>query len=333
MSSDFDSEFSKRAPDELPPVDPPSAKFIMQLFVVPFLVVVVLVCVLLLVYGLFGKVASSPRDALDYVQTIRAGNENRRWRAAYELASLIHNEPQLRRDAKLQSDLSELLQDELRKPIDARNAETLQYLALALGAFDRLDLGAVDALVAALSEKVEPRVRAAAAQSVARQAAKPDNGIDAARVVPALVSAARDNESETRQHAAYALGYFDSAEARNALAELVGDDNRLVRYNAAAALARLDDPAALNVLREMLSTRDLELAFAAELKDRTGPTQNMIDAVQLEALAALSDASASGKTQVSSTLRADLEMLAESGPRNIQLEARGLLKNLQSSVK
>src|SRR5262249_33066092 len=92
-------------PHELPPVDPPSARFIMQLFVIPFLVVVVLVCLLLLVYGLFGKLATSSRDAIDYVQTIRSGNENRRWRAAYELASLIQNEPSLARDSKLQDEI------------------------------------------------------------------------------------------------------------------------------------------------------------------------------------------------------------------------------------
>lgn len=346
MSTDPNSRGEGKPPVELPPVDPPSAKFILQLFVIPFLVVIVLVCVLLLVYGLFGKLAAGSRDALEHVQIIRSGNENRRWRAAYELASLIHNEPSLAKDDQLRRDLSTLLVDELNKPANELKSETPQYLALALGAFDRLDGledpqpgTALGALMRALDDSAPAAVRAAASQSLSRQAAKPGHGIPANVVVPGLVATTKTTSAESpdaaveaRQHAAYALGYFDTPESRAALAEAVGDENRLVRYNAASSLARLDDLAGLPVLREMLSTKELESAFAQALKDRAGPTRTMIEAVQTEALLALGDALDRGESKLVDTLLPELEALAKGESATVAIEARSLLKKRQEQA-
>ncbi len=336
MSESLPPSHHKTPLIDLPPVDPPSAKFILQLFVIPFLVVVLLVCALLLVYGLFGKIASGSKDALEHVQIIRSGNENRRWRAAYELASLIHNEPSLASDAKLRADLSQLLIDELKKPVDGMKVETPQYLALSLGAFESLDgldtlapNSALAALLQALAETSPAAVRAAAAQSLSRHAAKPGHHLPPAAVVPALAVATKAKDIEVRQHAAYALGYFDTPESRAALAESLGDDSRLVRYNAGSALARLDDPAALQVLREMLSTKDLQSAFENELKDRAEPTNTMIEAVQSEAVFALNDAVTEGRTQLVDQLKSELEMIAQDDSKSLGIKVRELLKKRQ----
>jgi len=78
---------------DLPPVEAPSAGFIVQLFVIPAVVVLVVICVWLL----FGKLAGGERDAMEYVRLIRASSGNWRAanRAAFELASLIQNDPKL----------------------------------------------------------------------------------------------------------------------------------------------------------------------------------------------------------------------------------------------
>src|SRR5436309_14192952 len=96
---------------DLPPVEAPSAGFIVQLFVIPAIVVAVVIVVWLL----FGKLAGGERDVLEYVRTIRSDNVNRRWRAAYELASLIQNDRKLAKDPVLLGQLTSLLDEELTK--------------------------------------------------------------------------------------------------------------------------------------------------------------------------------------------------------------------------
>src|SRR6516165_6784046 len=84
---------------DLPPVEAPSASFVVQLFVIP----AVVVAVVIVVWLLFGKLAGGERDATEYVRQLRAPNANWRAanRAAFELASLIQNDPKLASDPKL----------------------------------------------------------------------------------------------------------------------------------------------------------------------------------------------------------------------------------------
>jgi hypothetical protein len=298
--------------------------------------VVILVCVLLLVYTFFGKLASNSRDAIEHVRVIRSGNENRRWRAAYELASLIQNEPSLAHDDKLQDELSTLLSDELKKPADKSEPKTPQYLALALGRFDRLTgidqeppSGSVAALLSALGSKASSDVRAAAAQSLALQAAKPGSGLQPQQIAPALIEASQSKDPVVREYSAYALGYFDTPEGRIALAVRLTDESPNVRYNAAVSLARLDDPRALTLLREMLSNGELAATFSQDLKTQPGPTRAHIEAIQIEALSALADALVRKHTRLVRQLVPDITNLAKTAPPNIQVEATDLLKKLQ----
>ena len=57
---------------ELPPVEAPSAGFVVQLFVIPAAVVVVVV----IVWLLFGKLAGGERDAMEYVRQLRLPEAN-----------------------------------------------------------------------------------------------------------------------------------------------------------------------------------------------------------------------------------------------------------------
>ena len=59
---------SPRHLPDLPPVEPPSAGFVVQLFVIPAVVVVVVI----IVWLLFGKLAGGERDAMEYVRQLRS---------------------------------------------------------------------------------------------------------------------------------------------------------------------------------------------------------------------------------------------------------------------
>jgi hypothetical protein len=327
---------------DLPPVEPPSAKFIMQLFVIPFLVVVVLVAFLLMVYMMFGNLATGGRDATEFVQEIRSANENRRWRAAFELASLIHNDPGLARSPNLLGELTALLDEELRKPEGQVDAPVAQYLAAAIGSFQTLrpkpgsPAEPAATLAGALRKRYPVEVRSAAAEALSRLAVQLEPAqrgpLDDPAVVGALVEASRAESPEVRQRAAYALGGFDQPEAVEALRErAAADPDRLARYNAAAALARRDDPAASPVLREMLSPPDLAAVFAEELKSDPNVARGRIEAIEREALRNLDQAVRAGHRRLAESLRPDLQALARSGSRTVQVEVKNLLQSLPNS--
>ncbi len=95
----------------MPPVEAPSAGFIVQLFVIP----AVVVAIVIVVWLLFGKLAGGERDVREYVRLLRESETN--WRssigAAFELASLIQNDARLASDATLLGELTDLLDHDL----------------------------------------------------------------------------------------------------------------------------------------------------------------------------------------------------------------------------
>src|SRR5215218_1860060 len=161
---------------DLPPVEAPSAGFIVQLFVIP----AVIVAVVIVVWLLFGKLAGGERDAMEYVRLLRSPDAH--WRAAYELASLIQNDPRLAADPKLLGELTDLLAHDLDQD---QSPELTRYVALTLGAFRTLDARSTDGRpvdpLATLARALEPKqpveVRKAAAISLAKQAARLDGNL------------------------------------------------------------------------------------------------------------------------------------------------------------
>jgi hypothetical protein len=98
----------------LPPVAPPSGKFIVQLFLVPGIIVVVAVILLMGATWLVG--GESTPDAL--LAHLENSNEQVRWRAANEIAQRLTRDDNLASDPKVALRLSSLLQkamDELNK--------------------------------------------------------------------------------------------------------------------------------------------------------------------------------------------------------------------------
>jgi hypothetical protein len=311
-------------PADLPPVEPPSAGFIVQLFVIP----AAIVAVVIVVWLLFGKLAGGERDAMDYVERIRSGNDKQRWRAAHELASLIGNDPRLAKDGALLGKLAGLLDDELRKEGDD---QLKVYLAVALGVFQTLDVpsgGTADPLATlakALAARQSTEVRRAAAESLAKQASRLDGQLDDPTTARALAEAGDDPEPELRKRATFALGFFGGDLAADALRKRIHDEDREVRYNAAVALGRRGDPEALPVFREMLSPADL--ARVVKL-DNPQEKRNQIEAIELVALRALETSVQAGRPSLAQVLRREVTALTTSDLAGVRMEAEALLKSL-----
>ena len=340
MSSDPNEPLIRRdTPTELPPVEPPSARFIVQLFVIPAAIVLVLVVAYLAFVQLpFGRLANGGRDVMDYVRSIKGDNEHRRWRSAQDLANLINNDAQLAKDPRLLGELTNLFRDKLGHP-DKKSPELAVYLALALGRFqitkanpvEGVALDPVEELARAVADGDQPpEVRVAAASSLANLAAQIRGKSDEGDVVKALALASAASDPEVRAQASYALGFYDVEAAHAALRTRVEEDEaQFVRYNAAVALTRLGDPAAARVLKEMLSPADL-----AQLVKRSTPseTQTAIEAVQLEALWALDAAPEEKRRGLARQVLSELENLSKVAPKNVRMEAQNVLQKIQKSA-
>ncbi len=312
---------------DLPPVEAPSAGFVVQLFVIPALVVVVVIVVWLL----FGKLAGGERDAMEYVRQLRLPTAN--WRSAFELASLIQNDPAIAADPKLLGELTDLLSHELDTNSDP---DLTRYVALTLGAFQTLEgrtqsgqpIDPIVPLCRALEPKYDTPIRIAAAASLAKQAARLDGRLDDPRAIKALSETAVNGEPQLRKVAVYALGFFGGPTATEVLRERIrADEDRFTRYNAAVALGRRGDPAAEATLREMLSTADLDKVVEIE-----SPTekQNKIEAIQLEALKALQTALRNNSPQLARSLRPEVEKLTKSGLVSVRSQALEVLRGTAS---
>ena len=72
----------------LPEVQPPSAGFIVQLFVVPAVIVLIIVAV----YVLFGRLASGEADWRQLVTDVKSENSHVRWRSALTLAQVLQDD-------------------------------------------------------------------------------------------------------------------------------------------------------------------------------------------------------------------------------------------------
>jgi hypothetical protein len=308
---------------DLPPVEAPSAGFIVQLFVIPAIVVFVVI----LVWLLFGKLAGGERDAMAYVEALKTPSAS--WRTAHELASLLQNDPKLSNDPRLLGELTELLARDLKQ---SDNPRLTSYLALSLGNFHTLDaksangekVDPIATLREALEAKQPQQVRIAAAVSLAKHAARLEGKLDDAKAVHALSEAAKNGEPALRQVVAYALGFFGGEPAAQTLREMLNDEDRDARYNAACALARRDDPAARGILREMLSSRDLNRVLQFSNPANKSST---IEFLEVQAVRSLQTAVSHGHTTLARQLLPDLEELSKSGLVTVRNEAQALLNS------
>jgi hypothetical protein len=248
------------APDDLPPVQPPSAGFLVQLFVVPGIIVAIIVVVWVMVDWL----AHMESDPQKYVDGLRRDTPDV-WQKAEQLAEMLRSDRsnQFRGNAKLAESLGEILNEKLKAGLLDEGSINLRiYLSSALGQFNTSE--GLPALLKAASTNRDPKelpVRRAALDAIGmlvwnlQKAGSPPERRElpnGSELTSTLLEAARDPEPVIRLRGAFVLGIVGGEQANDRLKKMLDDPNREVSFNAATALARHGDPAAVKTLLKML---------------------------------------------------------------------------------
>jgi HEAT repeat protein len=241
----------------LPPVEPPSVGFLVQLFFVPGVIVAIIVGVWLTFHWL----AHLGNDPQAYLRTLRRNSEGR-WQAALNFANDLRGPGggALKADAALATEVASVLDDEVAKGRTNEQSQQLKlYLCRALGEFSVPE--AVPPLVARASDLGDLETARAAVEALAvltTNLVDAGSGLnDHQKVVDVVVAASKSDDQRLRGSAAFALGIVGGNDAATQLIVMQSDASDDVRFNAATALARLGRDEAYETLAEMLALTDL----------------------------------------------------------------------------
>jgi HEAT repeat protein len=306
--------------DLLPPVEPPSAGFIIQLFVVPALIVLVIVGVWLSFNWLVRRTATRPQDL---IQGLEQGPSIARWQRASELADMLRNErfAEFRKNPDAAAHVARILDREIESGgMNEDEVEFRKYLAYALGEFE-VQQG-IDVLLKAAQTERDPRevtVRDAALRAIAvriynlRQLDAPQE-LTHPELEPALLRLAGDEDPAIRLQAAFALGHLGTPAAIERLEVMVDDPHADTRYNAAVALAVRGNAKAVETLAEML---DLE-EMTSGRQQINSQTEALHQGVNVRtAIAAAQDLARQNPDADLSPVIEALERLAEADPGSL----------------
>ncbi len=277
--------------ESLPPVTPPSAGFIVQLFLVPAVIVMAIVGV----WALFGRLAATNHDVEDLVVELRSNNKHRRDRAMVSLAQSIEADralgdegQQLASQPAVATELVNVFRDRLdgvreideirvpkgeggdalrRRTESARERERLKSLTMTARALGLLDVPRVvaPALMEGMDREHDPEVRKDCINSISVIASRATENEDdellaelaaTPGLVEALIDVTFDPGDESaemlRDTATFGLGLLPTDEARDRLLVLAEHANAETRYNAAIGLARQNSTAGLPVFASIL---------------------------------------------------------------------------------
>jgi len=259
----------------LPPVEPPSAGFILQLFVVPAVIVLAVVMMWLLVTTMASQ---GDQDPVKIVAALRSSNQAR-WQKAEELANMLRLEkryPEIKNNSELVVELAKLLDEEVEAGLDDKNSISLRYyLCRVLGEF-YVD-GGVEVLLKTAREDPERDVRREAINALAVLSnafgdLEPPKSVEHPQLLETFKTLANDEDDLLRSQTAFALGVFAMSPSADPLLmselELLVDDLYSdARYNAALGLARQGNLKAVAAVTEMFDTE----ALAMNTKNETTP--------------------------------------------------------------
>ena len=271
-----------------------SRNVLYQFVIFPLGVVVVAVVIFLL----FGKLATNDETIPDYLNSIRSGSSHERWQAAYQLSKSLKR-GEAKRYPNLEQQVAALY--EQSKHDDPR---IRRYLSMVLGNLG--DRRATPLLIDSLQHDgdVENRLYAVMALGELRDPAS----------LPVIEEAARDQEKDLRKAAYYTLGSIGDPRAVPALVAGLEDEVPDVRWNAAISLSRFGDRRAIPALREMLDRSRL-----ANVKDMREDQKEDAMVVAMTAYMSLAGAEA----------RPDLERLADDPSLRIRAVAKEALARLK----
>ncbi len=315
-------------PEVLPPVEPPSAKFIVQLFVVPGLIVAAIVGVWLL----FGKLASAEQDWQAMLADMKSSNEHRRGRGAMGLAQALAVDqkrksegPRLTTNPQVAQELSALLSDTLK----SRSQEPVvidqqAFLARTLGLLD-VPEAVLPVLREAMKESRDREVRknaVAAVATIAHRANEHGTPLTDASTLEELANVSRDQDPLLRSLAALALGFFPLDLADQALTVLLADADANTRANAAVAFTRHKSLKAVPVLRDVLKS-------AAALK-QAGPSGDVAPVAATNAMKAIGELAALLDESTRSDVANDVATISKDYPEpRVRLDAAQTLAKIR----
>jgi hypothetical protein len=120
MTSEAAVPGNNDVPRGLPPVTPPSGRFILQLFLVPGLIIAVVVAILV---G-FGYLVGGSRTTANYLRDLDSPNADVRWRGAHDLAQVLKRPESLAlaSDPMFALDITQRLRDALAELEEAERA-------------------------------------------------------------------------------------------------------------------------------------------------------------------------------------------------------------------
>lgn len=245
-------------PDDLPPVEPPSAGMIIQLFLVPAVIVVVIVGV----YALFGQLASQELDWRQLVTDVKSENPHVRWRGALGLAQMLDADAM--RGEKSQhlaanSDIATALADLFGEYVDLHDLseeelKNLEFLSIALGRMNVQD-DIVPIFRRGIGEKRDRAVRKHSLIGLSMLAGNvrlAGREIDQPELIDELIDISKESDQLFRHQGAYALGLFWSEKSHARLVALVDDPDLMTRVNAAVGLARNDSAEGVDIFFDLL---------------------------------------------------------------------------------
>ncbi len=255
----------------LPPVEPPSAGFLLQLFVVPAIIVA---CVVLLWFTIESLARSGEQDTDSIMSGLRSSTQG--FQQAKDLADMLavpERYPELRTKHDLAGKIAKYLDELVDAGDDAEGAVTMRYfLVSALGEF-HVDDG-LPVLVKAARSDPERDVRRKALNAIAVLASSlgrlnPPQSLTSDALADALVELANDKDELIRSETAFAIGVVAAApdadpRLDDALRQLADDPYTDARFNAAAALARFGSPLAPAAVAEMLDLEAIDSSLTGE---------------------------------------------------------------------
>lgn len=261
----------------LPHVEPPSAGFIVQLFVVPAIIVMVVIGV----YLLFSRLASGEADWRQLVTDVRSENIHVRWRSALTLAQVLQDDAlrqeqgqKLAINPEVATALTEMLANLLKKANPTE--EEAQHTEFMLKAVGLLDVPAttLPPLLAATEEPRDRELRKQALNSLAQvcgRAFQQGQPLTNADLVARIIAISKDSELLFRHQATFILGTLTTPDAQSRLGDLLGDSDLMTRVNAAVGFARQKSTRGLPVLEALF-----EDAAEWELSPQSGATDQVV---------------------------------------------------------
>jgi HEAT repeat protein len=263
-------------PTDVPKESPRTILF--QFVVFPLGVVAIAV----LIFFLFGKLATDEQGIPDYINAIRSGSSHERWQAAYQLSKSLKR-GEAKRYPNLEHDVATLYVNS--KSDDPR---IRRYLGMVLGQLG--DRHATPLLLDGLNDRdADNRIYALTALGELRDPA----------AISRIAKAVTDEDKDVRATAYYTLGVIGDPSAVPVLANGLQEETPDVRWNAAIALARLGDPRALGTLREVLDR--------SRLNTVTGMREDQKEDAMIVAMSAYAKLAGKGAGP-------DLQRLATSDP-------------------